>query len=327
MNSGEFTNELGEYPAGFDRHGIEEGSAQTASFTMSAKPHHIIIFSILNEQFVEFARGGFERDIHEGTALRLADVPKETVSLIDCSANDCGFFGISSEHALQTSERLDPIEHELHHVDSERRRRIEHRTCVCLPSIIEHRGTGRLVKQGAVHDDDTTSGYAEIFLGGGKYHAVRVHIDRAAEDIAAHIGNQRGGRIFGRMLPLRAHETVVRAVVNVSGRLAVVDLVLFGDVFVACQRAVIGIMNLRIKCRVAHRIPSPEARVDAIDVVIGTCQILGQLTKLKRRPALHKKNDVILADVGNPPKLRLNRVHQIIEIGRPVTDLENARTA
>ena len=87
-------------------------------------------------------------------------------------------------------------------------------TAVAGPGDIDGDGLGDLVV-GANHDDDGGAGRSGVFLGPGIDQAEPGHVDPAANEIAAHVANQRDRACVRELLPLHTADGLVAGDVEV----------------------------------------------------------------------------------------------------------------
>lgn len=160
---------------------------------------------------------------------------EESARCVDGVADDLRFLCVAASHRLETAVSFDPIEHLFHDIEGKSRRRIEHRTVLVESFVIEHRRSCMrlaFIEKGAIDDDDAATGDAEIFLSRSEDEPVRGNVDRSTEDVAAHIGDERKRAARGAF-KFRAQKTVIGAIIDVVGIVAVDDFVVIGDVLKA----------------------------------------------------------------------------------------------
>ena len=107
---------------------------------MTAKARQVVFLRVRLELLVKLFRGKTERNVHERTIFLLPVDVIETVRSVDDVVEELRLFEVAFIHLLQTAFFLEPIGDELHDINAEGRRRVEHRILLGELLVGEHRG-------------------------------------------------------------------------------------------------------------------------------------------------------------------------------------------
>ena len=165
---------------------------------MTFHTHHTLAGGELQELILQVLifRLQDEGDVHERTAVLLSSADEEFVA-VDFGIHDFGALLGQLLHGLHTAVSLHVAEVHQGRVDRHHWRRVEHRTLLHVSAVVEHRGdvTRHLAECVFLHDDEGETSHGEVLLRTTIDEGILAHIDRTAEDVGRHVGNQRNWRV------------------------------------------------------------------------------------------------------------------------------------
>ena len=186
---------------------------------MSGQSYESSLLGFGEEFLFQFFAGQIEGDIHPRTGRRYGVPLVKAFAGIDRIIDERRFRFVAGRDRRQAALLFHPLQHQPHQVDAERRRRVIQGVFLGERAVFEH---GRQLGIGGgqerfLNDDQRHSRRTEIFLGAGIDHAELADVDRARQDVARHVGNERHVTCIGKFTPLRAKNRIVGSKVHVGG--------------------------------------------------------------------------------------------------------------
>ena len=182
-------------------------------------------------------------------------------------------------------------------------------------AVVHHRGqrTGNLAQRVLPHDDERHAGRTDVLLRAAVDHRVLAHVDRTAQNVGTHIGDQRNRRIDVGVV-LRAVNRIV------GGNVQIIQIRRDGVSFRNIGEVLVfrgsEHLDLAEQFGLFDRLLGPYARIDVTGFLFE--KIVGHFEKLGAGAAAQEKNFVVVGNMQQFAEKRLGFVVHGFEIFRPV---------
>ena len=262
---------------------------------MALQADHVLRDGFLDEQRFELLAREAPRDVHVGAERRDGGALVEAAGAVDRRVELGGLGLVDGLDAGGAALGEQPAADEHQDVDAERRRRVVEGVLLGLRPVLEHRRQrlGGAFEQVLADDDQRDARGTEVLLRAGVDEAELGDVEGPREDVAGHVGDERGRRVREER-HLGARDRLVGGHVHVGGVLAVrqrrevrhVRRDFLGGVGEDVDRAdLLGFLDGLV---------GPGAGVDVVGGAAGGEQVQRDLRELEGGAALQEQHLVVV---------------------------------
>src|SRR5579883_563834 len=214
--AGELVHEVhqGADPGELD--GVVEGDADAADAAVAFEADHAALLRFGDELGFERLGREAEHDVHHAAARALDGAAVEAGAGVDGAVEELRLLLVPALDLREAADLLDPREHVADEVDAERRGRVVERLVLGVDAVLEdlREVLAAALEELVPGDADDDAARADVLLGAGIDEREGADVERAPEEVARHVADERGGAGVGegglrREVPLDAVDGLV----------------------------------------------------------------------------------------------------------------------